>query len=861
MLLATINSSIVLIALPDIFKGIHINPLDSSNTSYLLWMMMGFLVVTAVLVVSFGRLGDMYGRARMYNMGFAVFTIASIFLAATWFDGSNAALWLIGWRVVQGVGGAFLMANSSAILTDVFPANQRGLALGINGVAAIAGSFLGLVLGGLLAPVDWNLIFLVSVPIGVLGTIWAYLKLHDTGVRQHAKMDWWGNITFAVGLIAILVAITYGIQPYGGKSMGWTNPWVFGSLIGGVVVLVAFLVIETRVANPLFNLALFKMRSFTFGNIANLMASLGRGGLQFILIIWLQGIWLPQHGYSFDRTPLWAGIYMLPLTIGFLVAAPAAGVISDRIGTRWFTTAGLAITALTFGLLIILPVNFNYWAFAAILVLNGVGMGLFAAPNRAEVMNSLPGNARGSGAGMMTTFQNAAMVLSIGIFFSLIIAGLSRNLPTAMDHGLVTHGLDAHSANQIAHLPAVAVLFAAFLGYNPIQQLLGTHVSSLPAGQAHFLTGRSFFPNLISGPFSDGLTVAFWFAIAACLIGAVASFLCGPAKKKIAAPLTVGEELASVAGDAGEIPTELVQPATPAALESVAGASTGSAGNGGSTNGGSASGFPRHAGTMLVGRVVDADGRAPKGGVVTVTSPSGSQAQRAAIGPDGQYSVSALAPGSYTLIVIAPGYTPQAVTATVSAGATARHDFRLAGAGVLAGQVRTAGTATGTPEATVVVTDAHGEVIAQTSTDTAGEFRMAGLLSGPITVTAQAPGHRPAIATVDIRQGSTVGTVLALVPVGSLAGVVTSPTGKGIPDVAVALIGVDGNIVATVTTDEAGRYELRDLPRGDYTIAANTYESGTAAVTIRDALNTTADVALGAATAVRSEEISSLRQG
>ncbi|MEV0073485.1 MULTISPECIES: MFS transporter [unclassified Amycolatopsis] len=557
MLIATINSSIVLIALPDIFKGIGINPLEPANTSYLLWMIMGFLVVTAVLVVSFGRLGDMYGRARMYNLGFAVFTVSSIFLAITWFDGDAAALWLIGWRIVQGIGGAFLMANSSAILTDAFPSNQRGLALGMNGVAAIAGSFLGLVVGGILAPVDWNLIFLVSVPFGVVGTIWAYVKLHDTGVRKHAKMDWWGNITFAVGLIAVLVGITYGIQPYGSSPTGWGSPMVLSCLIGGIAVLIAFVVIETKVANPLFRLSLFRIRSFSWGNLANLTASLGRGGLQFILIIWLQGIWLPQHGYTFEQTPLWAGIYMLPMTVGFLVSAPTAGILSDRIGSRLLASSGLVITAITFLLLILLPVNFNYWAFAAILLVNGIGMGMFSSPNRAEVMNSLPADARGSGAGMMTTFQNAAMVLSIGFFFSLIIAGLSDNLPTAMFQGLTAHGVAAGPANQVAHLPAVAVLFAAFLGYNPIQQLLGGQLGSLPPDQASFLTGRSFFPNLISGPFQDGLAVAFGFAIVVCLIGAVASLL---TKDKGKTSESVGEELAAVAGESGGGPSELVAP-------------------------------------------------------------------------------------------------------------------------------------------------------------------------------------------------------------------------------------------------------------------------------------------------------------
>jgi MFS family permease len=577
MLIATINSSIVLIALPDIFKGIGVDPLKSGNTSYLLWMIMGFLVVTAVLVVSFGRLGDMYGRARMYNLGFAIFTVSSIFLAITWQQGTAGALWLIGWRIVQGIGGAFLMANSSAILTDAFPSNQRGMAMGINGVAAIAGSFLGLVIGGVLAPVNWHLIFLVSVPFGVLGTIWAYLKLHDTGVRQQAKMDWWGNITFAVGLIAVLVGITYGIQPYGAHTMGWTNPFVLTCIIGGVAVLIGFGIIETRVKNPLFNLALFKIRSFTAANVANLVASLGRGGLQFILIIWLQGIWLPQHGYSFSQTPLWAGIYLLPMTLGFLLSAPLSGVLSDRVGTRAFASIGMLITAATFGMLIILPVNFNYLAFAGILVINGIGMGMFASPNRAEIMNSLPNNARGAGAGMAATFQNSAMVLSIGIFFSLIITGLSTHLPSAMIAGLTAHDVPIGAATQVAHLPAVAVLFAAFLGYNPIQQLLGPVLHQLPASQAGFLTGRSFFPNLISGPFSDGLAVAFVFAIVACLIGAGASLLCSPWKSpQLGAPTatgpvdgdpvddiedeSVGVELAAVAADAGLAPTELVGP-------------------------------------------------------------------------------------------------------------------------------------------------------------------------------------------------------------------------------------------------------------------------------------------------------------
>jgi MFS family permease len=541
VLIATINSSILLIALPDIFRGLHINPLAPGNSSYLLWLMMGYLVVTAVLVVSFGRLGDMYGRVRMYNAGFAIFTVFSVLLAATWMTGTSGVLWLIVMRVLQGVGGALLMANSSAIITDAFPVDQRGLALGLNMVAGIAGSFLGLVIGGILAPIDWRLVFLVSVPVSLFGTVWAYLKLRDTGVRHHGSIDWWGNLTFGVGLIAMLVGITYGIQPYAGHIMGWTNPWVLGALFGGAAVLVLFCVIETRVSHPMFHLDLFRIRAFSAGNLASLLSGLGRGGLMFILIIWLQGIWLPRHGYPFETTPLWAGIFMLPMTIGFLIAGPVSGYLSDHFGARPFATGGMVVAALSFVWLLVLPVDFTYWQFAAALLVNGLGMGLFASPNRAGIMNALPPHRRGVGGGMSTTFQNSAMVLSIGIFFSLMVTGLAGSLPQAMASGLTAHGVNQAQAQQVAGLPPVGVLFASLLGYNPIQSLLGTTaIHHLPAGDATYLTGRSFFPSLISQPFHHGLVVAFGFAIAACLIAAAASWLRG--KKYVHADGRADEE-------------------------------------------------------------------------------------------------------------------------------------------------------------------------------------------------------------------------------------------------------------------------------------------------------------------------------
>jgi MFS family permease len=528
MLIATINASILLIALPDIFRGIRIDPLAPGNTSYLLWLILGFIVVMAVLLVSLGRLGDMYGRVRMFNLGFAVFTVFSILLSVTWMHGSAGALWLILMRVGQGVGGALIFANSSAILTDAFPQHQRGLALGVNSIAAIAGSFIGLVLGGVLGPISWRLVFLVSVPIGVIATIWSYHSLRELGQRRPARIDWWGNATFALGLVGVMIGITYGIQPYGGHTMGWTSPLVLSTLLGGLALLAVFCVIETRVADPMFHLDLFRVRAFAAGNLAALLAAMGRGGLQFILIIWLQGIWLPEHGYAFSQTPLWAGIYMLPLIAGFLVAGPASGWLSDRFGARPFATGGMVLAALSFLLLIVLPVDFSYAWFALILLLNGIGMGLFASPNSAGVMNSLPPSQRGAGAGMLATFMNSASVLSIGVFFTLMIIGLAAGLPHALQGGLVAHGVSAADAQRVSTLPPVATLFASFLGYNPMQTLLGPHVlGHLPASQAHELTGRSFFPQLISGPFHSALVYAFVFAAAACLVAAVASLMRG----------------------------------------------------------------------------------------------------------------------------------------------------------------------------------------------------------------------------------------------------------------------------------------------------------------------------------------------
>ena len=527
--MSQLDGSIVIIALPAIFRGIHLDPLAPGNVSYLLWMIMGYRLVLAVSVVTFGRLGDMFGRVRIYNAGFAVFTVASVLLSFDPFEGGHGALWLIGWRLLQAVGGSMLMANSAAILTDAFPRDQRGFALGINQVAGLAGMFIGLIAGGLLAAWDWRAVFWVNVPVGVFGTLWAYRKLRDNGERHPGRIDWWGNITFAVGLGAVLIAVTYGIQPYAGHATGWTNPAVIGLAAGGALLLAAFAAIESKVAEPMFQLSLFRIRAFTAGNIAGFAVSLARGGLQFMLIIWLQGIWLPLHGYSYSETPLWCGIFLLPLTAGFLIAGPTSGFLSDRFGSRGLATAGMAVFGGSFIGLMLLPVDFPYPAFAFLIAVNGIGTGMFAAPNTSSIMSSVPAGQRGAASGMRATFQNSGTALSIGVFFSLLIAGLAASLPKTLTSGLRQHGVPAAIAHHIGTLPPVSSLFAAVLGVNPLQHLLaaGGELSRLPAASQRALTGREFFPDLISGPFHHGLVVVFAVAAALAVLAGLASLLRG----------------------------------------------------------------------------------------------------------------------------------------------------------------------------------------------------------------------------------------------------------------------------------------------------------------------------------------------
>jgi len=533
VLAASVNASIVLISLPAIFRGIGLRPLDPGNTNTLLWTIMGYMVVTSVLVVTFGKLGDMIGRARIYNIGFVVFTLAAVLLSVMP-TGEGAAAYLVWMRIVQGIGGAMITATSTAILVDAFPPHQRGMALGINTMAIIVGQFVGLILGGVLADINWRWIFWINVPIGVVGTLWGFMSLRDHAIpRGHVRLDWWGNLTFALGLVLVLVAINDGIQPYGTSLMAWGSPRVLGELICGLLLIAAFLAIERRVARPMFDLALFSVKPFTAGVVASLLASIGRGGLQFMLIIWLQGIWLPLHGYSFDKTPLWAGIFMLPLTLGILVSGPLAGALADRFGSRLFAALGLIVGAAAFLGLMLLDADFSYPVFAVLLFVNGLGTGLFAAPNGTQIMNAVPAGERGQASGVRATTTNAGQVLSIGVFFSLMIIGLALSLPHAMETGLMAQGVSRDIAAKVAAEPPVASLFAAFLGYNPMGELVPpAALAALPKANVAIITGNRFFPELLAEPFMIGIKIAFSISILLCLGAALASWLGGSTRRQ-----------------------------------------------------------------------------------------------------------------------------------------------------------------------------------------------------------------------------------------------------------------------------------------------------------------------------------------
>lgn len=528
-LMGSINMSIVLISLPAIFNGIHINPLTSFQ--YLLWILMGYGLVTATLLLSFGRLSDMYGRVKMFRLGFLIFTLGSILLYLTPSTGDAGAIEIIAFRVIQAVGSALFMANSAAILTDAFSPNERGKALGLNMVAFTTGQFIGLILGGVLAYFDWRFVFLVSVPFGLLGTIWSYLKLEETSIPvPDTKIDIWGNLTFVVSITLLLLGVTYGLMPYGNDPMGWSNPWVIASMVIGVVLLLLFLFIESRVESPMFRLDLFKIRMFSYANVASLLSALSRGGMMFMLILLLQGVWLPLHGYSYESTPFWAGVYMLPLTAGIAIMGPISGSLSDKYGPRWIATIGMVISAISFLILAVLPYNFSYWELGLTIFMMGIGGGMFGSPNTASIMNSVPPHERGVASGMMYTIVNTAFTASMAIFFTIVIVGITQQFPEAITASLTSIGV-SQLAPSMSSIPPTGALFSAFLGYNPVEAMLSALppalVATIPSSTLTTLTGTTWFSSTFAVAFMPSLQTSFFIGALLCAIAAVLSALRG----------------------------------------------------------------------------------------------------------------------------------------------------------------------------------------------------------------------------------------------------------------------------------------------------------------------------------------------
>lgn len=533
VLMASINSSILIIALPPIFKGIDLNPLSSGAFIYLLWILMGYMIVTAVLLVTIGRLSDMFGRVKLFNLGFLIFTIGSVLLFLTPSKGDLGALELVMFRIVQAVGGSFLMANSYAIITDNFSIKERGTALGINAIAATAGMSLGIVIGGILATIDWRFVFLVSVPVGILGTVWSYLKLKETSPKLKQKLDVAGNLTFGAGLILLLIGVTYGLVPYGTSTMGWSDPYVITSMVVGAALLIAFPFVEKRVKVPMFKLELFKIRGFTAGGIAALISGMGMMGFMFMIILLFQGIWLPTRGYAYSSVPFWAGIFMLPMTVAMGIFGPLSGRFSDRKGSRKIATTGLFVSALALIILVTIPSNFVYIEMAALLFLFGAGVGMFIAPNTSAVMSSVPAESRGAASGMLNTMRNVGTTASMGLFFTILIVGLTSILPSTLSAGLAKAGASSLSP-IMSKIPPTDAIFSALLGINPVKEIIALSglSSSISSSVYAIITQRTWFPGVFAPAFMSSLHKVFYTAFGIFLVGGIISLLREPIRKK-----------------------------------------------------------------------------------------------------------------------------------------------------------------------------------------------------------------------------------------------------------------------------------------------------------------------------------------
>ncbi|MGC8608394.1 MAG: MFS transporter [Thermoplasmata archaeon] len=525
-LMATINTSIIIVALPPIFRNIDLNPLSPVSFPYLLWSIISYMIVISSLLVTVGKLSDIFGRVRLYNLGFAIFTLGSILLFILPGHGVSAALELIIFRMVQAIGGSFLMANSLAIITDNFPEKERGFAVSINSLASVAGVSIGIVVGGIVSVIYWRYVFLISVPIGIFGTAWSYIMLKDNSKKKTESLDLPGNFFFVISLVLLLLGSTYGITPYRKSPMGWANPFVIAAFIGGMVAMIIFIFIEKHAKNPMFRLDFFKIRSFSIGNFTGFVSAMGMMGLMYMLTVLLQGVWLPLHGIPFYMTPFWAGVYMLPATVSMAIFGIVGGKLSGRRSIKILTTMGLLISSVSFVLLATLPYNFYYIYLALYLIIFGMGYGLFNSPNIANVMSSVPSENRGVAAGMLNTMRNVGYGASMAVFFSILIYGLSIYLPGNMQSSLSVAGAGG-ILSYLTSMPPTVALFSAFLGIDPIPSILSTIpanvVDKIPSSALRIITGSKWFSSVLAPALGNSFAMVFYIVAGITFASAVIS--------------------------------------------------------------------------------------------------------------------------------------------------------------------------------------------------------------------------------------------------------------------------------------------------------------------------------------------------
>ncbi|MDT7876917.1 MAG: MFS transporter [Sulfolobaceae archaeon] len=493
--IAFANYNMIIIALPQIFNSLRFNPTAPDALGYLIWLILGYMIVTSSLVVTFGRISDLKGRAKLYSLGFLIFAISSGFLSTVNGYGDSAVLEMIILRLFQGVGGGLLMVNSAAILTDYFPKNELGKALGLNQVSGLVGGVAGLIIGGVLSVINWRYIFLLDFVVGIIGTLWSFKSLRDVQKPIKQPLDIIGNVLFALGITLLLISVTYGLLPYGNQQLGWGNPFVITGLTISFLVIGIFVFVERKVKNPMFDLSLFKVRDFSVANFTNFIASMARQGILLMMLVLLQGIWLPLHGVPYSQTPFWAGLYLIPNMLGFAALGPISGILSDRYGSRVFTSLGLFVSALGFFLLSLLPYDFQLWQFFAISFLMGAGMGLFSSPNMADIMASVPVQKRGAASGMRASLQNTASAISVVLYFSVVITGMAVTLNSSIESALSSYGIHLN-----VNLPAAVAIFSALLGYDPLSSL----TSSLPTSVASHIDTPAFFVTAIAPSFMSG---------------------------------------------------------------------------------------------------------------------------------------------------------------------------------------------------------------------------------------------------------------------------------------------------------------------------------------------------------------------